>query len=146
MLCRFLKALGCVLQSPESFPFPPSGSLQDMVGVSGPGPEQDRRRECAGSLRRNGCNVRTLAPGGGTGFSLFHPLGSPPWRGREALKRPETSFRRRAEAPGSLKRPSHFQSTLLQRTRVGKAPSPPPPRVGGAQNLETWMPSDGFPA
>lgn len=36
-----------------------------MVGVSGPSPEQgDRRRECAGSLCGNGCNVLTLAPGG----------------------------------------------------------------------------------
>ena len=35
---------------------------------------QDRRRECAGSLRRLGCNVRTLPPEGGIGCSLFYPL------------------------------------------------------------------------
>lgn len=71
LLCRFLMPWD-VLQSPKSFPFLPSGSCQEMVGVSGPGPEQDWRQECAGSLRRNGCNVWTLGPGLGGAAQASH--------------------------------------------------------------------------
>ena len=51
----------------------------------------------------------------------------PPWLSTveglgKGLERPETGFGRRAEASGSLKRPSYCQSTLLQRTLGGHSP------------------------
>lgn len=139
-----------VLKSPGSFPFPPSGCCQDTVGMFGLGPGQgNRRRECVGSLRRSGCDVRTLALEGGTGFSLFYPLGSPLWpsgQGLGRLERPALGGRQWLQAPS---KDCHTVSQHLYKEHwEGKAPSPPPRQVGGGKlriwSLEMWVSSYGF--
>lgn len=56
--------------------------------MSGFNPEQEnRRRECTGSLSKNGCNVQIPALEGGTGSSLFRPHSSPHWLSRKGLGR-----------------------------------------------------------
>lgn len=122
LLCRFLKCLGR-LCSPGSFPFPPSGSCQGMVGVSGPGPEQkDRRRECAGMAAMFGL----WSQGAAQACHCSTPSALHSGK-QEGLGKAE----RLALGSGQrLRAPSKDCSTVSQHSyrepRVGKAPSAPP--------------------
>lgn len=95
---------------------------------------------------RNGCNVRTLVPGGGIGLSLFHPLSSPLWQAGRAWEGRETSFGKRAEAEGSLKRLTLSVNPLTENPGWAKPLLPPSHKMGGAQNLDpgNWVSSYWF--
>lgn len=124
-------------QSLESFAFPPSGSYQDMVGVSGPGPEQRTRGRnvqgpCIGMVAMFGLRPWRVAQAShcSTPSALHSDGAGRAWKGQ----RPALGGGQRLQA---LSKDHHAVSQHTHREpSVGKAPSPPPRMVGGAPDLE----------
>lgn len=143
LLCRFLKCFGRFSRVPGALL---SHHLAaDRIWWVCLGWAQDRRKE-AGMCwipAWNGCNVRTLAPEGGTDLSLFYPLGAPLWLSEKDLGRLRDPLWEEGRGDRLLQRPSVSQHPSGE-PRVGKAPSPPH-QFGGRElriwSLETWASS-----